>query len=71
MTPLNKSLSRRTVGQHRGRRFVVILEPGDVIGFRPERTRKVFYTTLAACFDMAVRQAVIADKLAKKKAKGK
>ncbi len=69
MTPLNKSLSRRTIGTHRGRRFVVILEPGDVIGFRPERTRKVFYTTLAACFDMAVRQAVIADKLAKRKGK--
>lgn len=69
MTPLNKSLSRRTIGQHRGRRFVVILEPGDVIGFRPERTRKTFYTTLAACFDMAVRQAVIADKLAKRKGK--
>ena len=71
MTPLNKSLSRRTTGTHRGRRFVVILEPGDVIGFRPERTRKVFYTTLAACFDMAVRQQVATDRLAKKKAKGK
>ena len=69
MTPLNKSLSRRTIGQHRGRRFVVILEPGDVIGFRPERTRRVFYTTLAACFDMAVRQQVLADKQAKRKGK--
>lgn len=67
MTPLNKSLSRRTVGQHRGRRFVVILEPGDVIGFRAERTRRVFYTTLAACFDMAVRQQVLADRAAKRK----
>lgn len=66
MTPLTKSLSRRTIGNHRGRRFVVILEPGDVIGFRAERTRKVFYTTLAACFDLAVRQAVIAERAAKK-----
>ncbi len=69
MTPLAKSLSRRTIGTHRGRRFVVILEPGDVIGFRPERTRTVFYTTLAACFDMAVRQHVAAKKAAKKKGK--
>lgn len=69
MTPLSKSLSRRTIGTHRGRRFVVILEPGDVIGFRPERTRRVFYTTLAACFDMAVRQQVIADRAAKRKGK--
>jgi hypothetical protein len=72
MTPLNKSLSRRTIGTHRGRRFVVILEPGDVIGFRVERARKVFYTTLAACFDLAVRQAVIAEKASKRKqSKGK
>ena len=69
MTPLSKSLSRRTIGMHRGRRFVVILEPGDVIGFRPERTRKTFYTTLAACFDMAVRQQVLADRAAKRKGK--
>lgn len=69
MTPLNKTVNRRTVGTHHGRRFVVILEPGDVIGFRGERTRRVFYTTLAACFDMAVRQAVIADRVAKRKGK--
>lgn len=69
MTPLNKSLSRRTIGTHHGKRFVVILEPGDVIGFRPERTRRVFYTTLAACFDMAMRQAVLAAKLAKRSKK--
>lgn len=69
MTPLNKSLSRRTIGQHRGRRLVVILLPGDVIGFRAERTRKVFYTTLAACADMAMRQQVLAERAAKRKKK--
>jgi hypothetical protein len=69
MTPLSKSLSRRTIGTHHGRRLVVILEPGDVIGFRAERTRKVFYTTLAACADMAMRQAVIAERAAKRKKK--
>lgn len=56
---------------HRGRRFVVTLEPGDVIGFRAERTRRTFYTTLAACFDMACRQQIAADKAAKRKEKGK
>ena len=71
MTPLNKTINRRTVGTQRGRRFVVILEPGDVIGFRGERTRRIFYTTLAACFDMAVRQAVIAERVAKLKLKRK
>jgi len=71
MTPLNKALSRRSIGTHRGRRIVVILAPGDVIGFRAERTRKVFWTTLAACADMAVRQQVLADRAAKKAKRNK
>lgn len=62
MTDLTKALRRRSIGRHHGKRFVVTLEPGDVIGFRLERTRKTFYTTLAACFDMAVRQEVSAVK---------
>ena len=69
MTPLNRPVSRRSVGNHRGRRLVVILLPGDVIGFRAERTRKVFYTTLAACADMAMRQQVMAERAAKKRNK--
>lgn len=71
MTPLNKQVSRRSIGTHRGRRMIVILAPGDVIGFRVERSRTVFYTPLAACFDMAVRQHVAAEKAAKRKSKGK
>lgn len=71
MTPLNREVSRRSIGTHRGRRMVVILAPGDVIGFRAERTRRVFWTTIAACADMAVKQQVLADRLAKRKSKGK
>lgn len=71
MTPLNKQVSRRSIGTHRGRRMVVILAPGDVIGFRAERTRRVFWTTIAACADMAVRQHVLADRAAEKSAKRK
>lgn len=56
MTDINKPVRRHTTGRHRGLRFVVSIEPGDVIGFRAERKRRTFYTTLAACFDMAVRQ---------------
>jgi uncharacterized ParB-like nuclease family protein len=69
VTDLQKAVRRRTVGLHRGRRFVVVLEPGDVIGFRPERSRKVFYTSLAACFDLAVRQHAAAEKRAKAEAR--
>lgn len=67
MTDLSKRVSRRTMGTHRGRRIVVSIEPGDVIGFRHERTRRTFYTTLAACMDMAVRQQIAAEKAAKRK----
>ena len=67
MTDLLKQLKRRSTGTHRGRRIVVILAPGDVIGFRAERTRRVFWTSLAACFDMAVRSEVLAVRAAKRK----
>ena len=40
MTDLNKPVSCRSIVPHRGRRIVVTLAPGDVIGFRPERTRR-------------------------------
>lgn len=69
MTPLSKRITRRTIGQHRGRRVIVTLEPGDVIGFRAERTRRTFYTSLAACFDLALRQQVAADRAARKRKK--
>ena len=71
MTDLKKTVRRRTIGSHRGMRYVVTLEPGDVIGFRQERKRRTFYTSLAACFDMAVRQQVAAEKAAKKAARRK
>lgn len=69
MTDLLKRIARRTVVPHRGRRIVVTMEPGDLIGFRPERTRRTFYTTVAACADMAMRAAVLADRAAKRKGK--
>jgi len=69
MTPITKTVKRRTIGQHRGRRVVISLEPGDLIGFRAERTRRTFYVTAAACFDLAVRQQVLADRAAKRKGK--
>ncbi len=66
MSPLTKRVRRRTVAPHRGRRIVVTLEPGDIIGFRAERTRRTWYTTLGACMDMAIRQTVIAERRDKK-----
>jgi UDP-3-O-acyl-N-acetylglucosamine deacetylase len=67
MNSLTKQVRRKTVAAHRGRRVVVTLAPGDVIGFRFERTRTTYWTSLAACMDMAVRQEVAASLRAKKK----
>ena len=66
-TSLTKPVSRITTGAHRGRRTVVSLEPGDLIGFRPERTRQKVYISIASGHDLAVRQQVAADKAAKRK----
>jgi hypothetical protein len=71
MTDLDKPVKRRSVGTHRKRRFVVILMPGDVIGFREERRRKVYTAPLAAVFDWTLKTNVAAEKAAKKRSKQK
>lgn len=68
MTPLTKPITRRTVvARDAGRRVVVILEPGDLIGFRLERQRKVFRLPLIACYHMAVKAETLAKRKARKK----
>ena len=57
MNDTRKPVRRRTVQQHRRRRIVVTVGPGDVIGFRQERTRKTNsyaagdYLRCKACFE--------------------
>lgn len=69
MSPFTKTVKRRTVTPHRGRRIVVTLESGDLIGFRAERTRRTWYTTAAACMDLAIKQAVAAERRERAKKK--
>lgn len=69
MTDLHKPVKRRALIPHRGRRIVVSLEPGDLIGLREERTRTTYYFPIAAAFDFAVKMHVAA--LRREKAKGK
>ena len=71
-TPLKKTVARLSAhpGPNR-KQYVVTLEPGDVIGFRDARTRRTYWTSLAHCYAMAVRQTVArekADKAAARKA---
>ena len=70
MTDLHKRIARRTLAPHRGRRIVVGLEPGDVLTLRLERCRQTEYLSLYALYDYAVKSRVLAERAAKRKAKG-
>lgn len=47
-----------------GRQLVVILGPGNLIGFRESGCRKTYTTTIGACAAMAVKQTAIAERAA-------
>ena len=51
-TELRRTVTRRCAEphDHRGKRLVVSLEPGDVIGFREERSRKKHVAPLARVY---------------------
>jgi hypothetical protein len=71
MTDLNKPVRRRGQLPYRGRRIVVSLEPGDLIGFRLERTRRTEYLTMAGCYERAVIVRINHERAEKRKAKQK
>ena len=50
---------RKTVEpfDHHGRKIIVGLEPGDVITFREERTRKTYSIPIGWAFTQAVKRA--------------
>lgn len=67
MTPLKKSVTRLSddsFGRF-GRKLVVILGPGQLIGFREHGRRKVYTTTIGACAALAMKQIVAAERAAK------
>ena len=67
-TVLSKPVRRRSLSFGVNRRpFVVTLEPPDLISFRDAKTRRKFYTTLASCYALAVRQEVEAKRQEKAK----
>ena len=54
MTDLTKRVKRRTLTPYRGRRIVVSLLPGDVLGFREERTRREYLLSIQGAYVYAV-----------------
>jgi hypothetical protein len=55
MTDLVNPVRRRSTKEHRGRRTIITLYPGDLLGFREERTRTEFLIPVAAAFDLALK----------------
>lgn len=71
MTPLNESITRRSEATirdgGRSRRIVITLYPSNVIGLRPEKTRREELITVEAAWSIAIKWRV-AKELQEKKA---
>lgn len=62
MTKLTKIVAREASHTaEQGRPLMVALEPADTISFRLKGCRKVWRTTLAACFWMAVKAEALEE----------
>lgn len=63
VTELRKSVIRRTAGtfDHRKRRLIVRLEPGDVLSMKEIRTRKWFTAPLSRVFRQIVQWNVLSE----------
>jgi len=69
-TALNKPVTRRClVASDAGRRLVVTLMPGDVLGIRLSRGRQHFIIPLLSCYHYAVKMHVAARRAERSKKK--
>lgn len=71
MTPTTKATKRVSSDRWRGRNIIVIVGPGNLIGFRLKGTRKTYETTAYNCMEMAARAQANHERIEKLKAKGK
>jgi len=73
MTDLERTVKRRTRHPfaHYRRRIVVILEPGDILAMRLERTRTPYRAPIAAVYRQLVEWRVLATRREKQKARKK
>jgi hypothetical protein len=72
-TELRRTVTRRLVEccDHRRKRLVVALEPGDVIVFREERSRKRFSAPLCRVYRQVVIWNVDAERAERKKGRAR
>lgn len=73
MTPLNKSITRRSEATirdgGRNRRIVITLYPSNVIGLRPEKTRREEVIPVEAVWSIAVKMRIAKERADNKAAK--
>jgi hypothetical protein len=65
MTPTTKPVVRESSERLDRRNVVVIVGPGNLIGFRLKGTRRTFETTIAACAHLAMKQWAVAERARK------
>lgn len=67
MNTPTRTVKRTTMLPHRGRQIVLTIPPCcDYVSLRQKGTRRSYDVSLAAVYDMAVRQHVAMTKAAKK-----
>jgi len=75
MTDLRKPVRRRTDATVRDcgkvRRPVVTLYPGDVIGVRPEKTRREEIVSLESVYGLGVKQRLAKERAERQQTKAK
>jgi hypothetical protein len=69
LTTLHRGVTRLTPARDGRRQIVVTIGPGDLISFRLSRGRKTFESTLSACYSMAVKATVAAERATRKRAR--
>jgi hypothetical protein len=68
-TELIKPVSRVTIGEHRKRKLVISLLPGDVCGIREKGRRTTEYISIGGILDYAIICRVQRERFEKKKNK--
>lgn len=71
-TPTHRPVSRLSTARDAGRNIIIIVGPGELLAFRLKGTRRIYTTTVGACYCLAVKaetRARQAEKAAKRKGK--
>jgi hypothetical protein len=66
-TPLLKPVTRITTSEHRGKKMVVTLQPGDTVRIRHERSRDFYEVPLSWVYDAGAKAQALATMEARRR----